>query len=135
MKKYLEYIKEYKEPNDVIIDVVNKNYLIDSLIENLSLLVRKKKLKNIHIKKVKGYINKEQFTKKGFTYETYLEAILSNDDILIGEYIMLSKTIIIKINDTVVYDMDNKLFDNEYLIEKLTNEYIKHLKTNNFSLK
>lgn len=132
IKKYYQYIKESDEPKDIIIKVDGKNYLIDRLIDNLSLVVKKRIIKSFRINSITGHINKESFSKNGYSYETHLEITLTNKDVIIGEY--KNNNILIKVNDEIVYDIDNNKFDNEVLIDKITSEYIKYLKSNKYQV-
>jgi hypothetical protein len=135
--KYLEYIKENAsgKTSDIKINVDNKNYLVDNLISRFSLVVKKRKMKSLSIKSISGYINKETFTKNGYTYDTLFQTTLTNKDIIIGEYNSKLNNIKIKINDNIIYDIDNIMFDNEALVEKMVNEYMKYLKGNKFTIK
>lgn len=134
IKRFNQYIKESNEPKDIDIKVEGKNSLIDQLIDNLSLVVRKRKIKSLHIKSITGYINKEFFTGKGYLYETQLSVTLNNKNILFGEYKSKSNEILIKVNDEIIYHLNHKTFDNEVLIDKMVNEYIKYLKNNKFKI-
>lgn len=141
IKDYSKYIESSsndfdKVYDDIKINVYNKNQLVDNLIHNFSLMIKKRKLKSVRIKSIDGYINKESFFKKrGYVYETYFLLTLTNKDVVIGKYNSLNNNIIIKINDNVVYDIDFKTFDNEVLIDKMVSEYIKFLKKNNYLIK
>lgn len=136
--KYMQYIKEFSDPlsgtTDIKIKVENKNYLIDKLIEDLSIIVKKRKLKAIRIKSIEGYINKNTITHRGSIYNTYLQIIFTNKDTIIGEYNSSSNNILIKINDNIVFDLNYRTFDNEILIGKIINEYMKYLKENKFKI-
>lgn len=137
IQRYNQYIKEQVDrtsgnTSDIKINVDGKNYLIDRLIENLTIVVKKRKIRNFRIKSINGFINKGTFTSKGYSYETRLEITLTNKDIIIGEY--KSNNITIKINDDIVYDLSYKTFDDEVLIDKIVSEYIKKLKEQKYKI-
>jgi hypothetical protein len=134
--KYLDYIKEniqneISKSIKINIKGDNKN-LIDNLIEKLSFNIKKRKIKNIRIKEINGHINKEYFFNKNYFYKTNMEIININNDIIIGKYDSRTNNIKIEINGDLVYDMDSKYNDNEILIDKISNEYIKYLKNKGF---
>lgn len=134
--KYLDYIKEniqneISKSIKINIKGYNKN-LIDNLIEKLSFNIKKRKIKNIRIKEINGHINKEYFFNKNYFYKTNMEIININNDIIIGKYDSRTNNIKIEINGDLVYDMDSKYNDNEILIDKISNEYIKYLKNKGF---
>lgn len=120
---------------DIKIKVENKNYLVDDLIEKLSLVVKKRKIKSFRIKSIEGYINKSLFTKRGYVYETKLTVVLNNKDVLVGEYFSKNNNIVIKVNDEIIYDLDYKTFDNDVLVEKMISEYLKYLKEKKYLIK
>lgn len=133
IKKYNQYIKENNTIlSDIKINVNGGEKIINKLIEKLTIVIKKKKIKNINIKSIDGFINKEKFTLKGNFYSTYLEIILNNKDKIIGEYSF--NNIKIQINNDIVYDLDNEKFDNEVLVDKIVDEYIKKLKERNNKL-
>lgn len=139
MLNYMQYIKEMEDPlsgttSDIKIKVEGKNSLVQTLIDNLSIVVKKRKLKSVRIKGITGYINRQTFTHHGNFYDTYLEVTLTNKDVIVGEYKSSSNSVLVRINDDIVYDMDNKAFDNEVLIDKMVGEYIKYLKEKRFSI-
>lgn len=133
IKKYNQYIKENNTIlSDIKINVNGGEKIINKLIEKLTIVIKKKKIKNINIKSIDGFINKEKFTLKGNFYSTYLEIILNNKDKIIGEYSF--NNIKIQINNDIVYDLYNEKFDNEVLVDKIVDEYIKKLKERNNKL-
>jgi len=134
MKKYNEFIRE-SDNLDVKINVEGKNYLVEQLIENLSLVVKKRKTKPIRITTITGYINKEIFSvKEGYDYETFFQVTLSNKDIISGKYFSKSNNLWVKINEELVYNLDDKTFDNEVLIDKMAGQYKRHLKSIKFKI-
>jgi hypothetical protein len=139
MLKYMEYIREFSDPlsgtTDIKIDVEGRNELIDRLIDNLSIVVSKRSVKNIKIKSIKGYINKGTFLSRGgYQYDTYLTITFNNKDVVVGEYKSSSHSILIKVNDEIVYDLYHTTFDNEVLVDKIISEYVKYLKNMKFTI-
>lgn len=135
----MEYIREFSDPlsgtTDIKIDVEGRNELIDRLIDNLSIVVSKRSVKNIKIKSIKGYINKGTFLSRGgYQYDTYLTITFNNKDVVVGEYKSSSHSILIKVNDEIVYDLYHTTFDNEVLVDKIISEYVKYLKNMKFTI-
>jgi hypothetical protein len=139
MHKIYDLFTENLDPptgitNDIKINVVGKNYIVDRLINNLSLIVKKRKMKSIRIKSISGYINKEIFNRKGYFYETKLDISLTNKDAIFGEYKSVNNEILIKVNEEIIYNLNHKSFDNEILVDKIVGEYIKYLKINKYNI-
>lgn len=109
----------------------DKNF-VQRLIDNLSLIVKKRSTRPLRVKSITGYVNKETYARHNLYYSTYLEIESINKDFIIGEYKSVNNNIVIRINDEIVYDMDNKTFDNEILIDKIVSEYKRFLKDNRF---
>lgn len=118
--------------NDIKITVDGDKNFVQRLIDNLSLIVKKRSTRPLRVKSINGYVNKETFARHKLYYDTYLEIKLINKDIIVGEYNSASGSITIKVNDHIIYDMDSRHFDNEVLIDKIVGEYKKFLKDNRF---
>lgn len=114
--------------SDIIINIENEiPELIDKIKQELSIITYKKRNspKTIRIKEISGYFNKRDFKNINLIYKTYIIINLSNNDNIKAK---LSKydsenNINIKINNELVYDLDNEKFTNEILIDKLINKY------------
>lgn len=122
------------ESSDIKINVEGKNYLVYRLIDNLTLVVKKRKAKSLRIKGINGYVNKETFTRRGKFYETHFELTLTNKDVIVGDYNSKINNICVKVNNEIIYDIDNKTFDNEVLLDKIVGEYMKYLKNNKYKI-
>lgn len=133
MKTFDNFLRE-SDDIDIKINVEGKNYLVEMLAENLALIVKKKRTKPLRITTINGYINKEFFSHKGYSYETYLQVTLSNKDVIAGKYNTQTKNIYVQINEEDVYDLNNKTFDNEVLVDKMVEKYKKHLRNNKFTI-
>jgi len=133
MKTFNDFLRE-ADDLDIKINVEGKNYLIEQLAENLALVVKKRKIKPLRITTITGYINKEFFSHKGYIYETYLQVTLSNKDVITGQYNTKTNNIYVKINEEDVYDLIDKTFDNEVLVDKMVEKYKIHLRSNKFSI-
>lgn len=113
----------------------NNNVLTENIIDYFSLIIYKqnRKLKNLRIKKLEGYYDKRVFKNFNLIYKTKIIVKLSNYDIIIGE-LSLNKNgnnnIKVKINDKIVYDLDNSRFDNEKMIKKMYFQYKNHIEKN-----
>ena len=134
----MQYIKEVSDPlsgtTDIKIKVEGKNSLVQKLIDNLAMVIKKRSVKSIRIKSITGYINKETLTHHGKFYDTCLEIVLTNKDRLIGEYKSISNSILVEVNDEIIYDMTSSSFDNDVLADRMISEYIKYLKEKKFSI-
>jgi hypothetical protein len=119
---------------DVKITVKDGESLAKQLINKLSLVIQKRTRKAIRVKSVNGYANKKTHYGKKMYYDTYLEVTMINKDFITGEYNSRNGNIKITINDKVVFDIDNRHFDNEELIEKMTSVYKKYLSKGNYKL-
>lgn len=112
---YNEFLNE--EHNEVIIEVDDKNELIDKLIDKLSFSYKKRKDKYVRPVKITGN-NK------------CINIHLSNKDNIKISY--NDGELKIHINDKLVYFMDVKKED---VITKCYNIYTDYLKTGNFKIK
>jgi len=119
---------------DIILDIENKNEeLIDKIKHELSIITYKRKNnpKPIRITKISGYFDKDDFKNINLIYRTYLVIDLSNSDKINSKLSVYKdeeeNNINIKINDNLIYDIDNKKFDNNFLVEKLIQKYKEHL--------
>mgnify|MGYP000527075584 CR=1 FL=1 len=86
---------------------------------------------SIRIVKIGGYFNKRDFKNIKLLYRTYLTIDLSNGDKVKSKLSVYQdeneNNISITINNDVVYDLDNKKFNNELLVEKLISKYKEYL--------
>jgi hypothetical protein len=115
---------------DIKINVENENKnLIEKIKQELSIITYKRKNspKPIRIKEISGYFNKKDFKSVKLLYKTYIIISMSNGDNIKGKLSIYQNNnennIHIKINDNLIYDLDNKKFNNELLIEKLIYKY------------
>jgi len=118
---------------EIDINVKNKNdELIKKLVDALSIVIFKKKgkFRNLRIIKINGAIQFEKIRDKNFIYSTNLITFLSNNDTIEGVFLSArngENNICIKINDKVVYDLDNKNFTEDILVDKMSSEFKKQL--------
>ena len=110
--------------------------LIDKIKQELSIITYKKQNnpKSIRIKEISGYFNKRDFKNIKLLYRTYIVIDLSNEDKVQAKLSVFQdehqNNINIKINDELVYDLDNNKFTNEILIDKLITKYKESLLKN-----
>jgi len=130
-KKLLE---QKEDLTDIIINVENeKTEFIDKIKQELSIITykRQKNPKPIRIIEISGYFNKRDFKNIKLLYNTYLLINLSNSDKLKAKLSVYQdenlNNIHIQINNEVIYDLDNKNFNNEFLIDKLIEKYKDYL--------
>ena len=130
--KLFEKIK--MDLTDITVNVENENKeLIEKIKHELSIITYKKinNPKSIRILDISGYFNKDNFVNIKLIYRTYLVINLSNKDKIKAKLSIFRdenlNNINIKINDDLVYDLDNKKFTNEILIDKLINKYKEYL--------
>lgn len=121
--------KKIFEPTDIFINVENKqDNLINKLIDELSIVIKKRTPKAIRILKIEGYINKDNISN--------LKLNMSNGDVIEGKLITDNiPNILIKINDVILFDLEHKLFNIEVLIDKIINMYKKHIESKKFIIK
>ena len=119
---------------DIIINVENEDKdLIEKIKQELSIISYKRQNspKPIRIKEINGYFKKKDFKNVKLIYRTYIVINMSNEDKIKGKLSIYQdeneNNIHIKINDDIVYDLDNKKFDNNFLIEKLIYKYKEYL--------
>ena len=129
-KKILEKI----DISDIEYNIENENKeLINKIKHELSIITYKRKNnpKPIRIKKICGYFDKKDFKDINLIYRTYITVDLSNGDKIYAKLSVYKEdnenNINIKINDNIVYNIDNKKFNNEYLIDKLVEKYKEYL--------
>jgi hypothetical protein len=139
--KFEKLFEKNIDLTDINVNVENENKeLIEKIKHELSIITYKRKNspKSIRIKDITGYFNKRDFKNIKLIYRTYLTINLSNDDKIIAKLSIYQdenyNNIKIKINDNLVYDLDNKNFTNEILIDKLINKYKEYL-VKNFKLR
>lgn len=132
--KFEKLFEKNVDLTDIIVDVKNeKDDLIDKIKHELSIITYKRKNspKTIRIKKISGYFNKRDFKNIKLLYRTYIIIYLSNNDKIKAKLSIYQdnnqNNISIKINDEIVYDLDNQKFNNEILIEKLIYKYKEYL--------
>jgi len=120
--------------SDIKIDIENENNeLIDKLTQELSIITyrRKNSPKPIRLTEISGYFNNKDFININLIYRTYLVISLSNGDKVKGKLSIFKddneNNINIKINDKQIYDIDNKKFDDELLVEKIISKYKEYL--------
>ena len=119
---------------DISVNVENENVeLINKIKQEMSIITYKRKNspKSIRIKDITGYFNKKDFVNIKLIYRTYLVINLSNEDKIKAKLSVYrdenENNINIKINDELIYDLDNKIFNSEMLIDKLINKYKEYL--------
>ena len=119
---------------DIIINVENEDKdLIEKIKHELSIITYKRKNspKSIRIKGISGYFKKRDFKNVKLTYRTYIVIDMSNGDKIKGKLSVYQdeneNNIHLKINDDIVYDLDNKKYDSNFLIEKLIYKYKEYL--------
>lgn len=135
--KFEKLFEKNIDLTDITINVENKNNdLIEKIKQELSLITYKRKNspKPIRIKEISGYFDKRDFKNIKLKNRTYIVIGLSNGDKIKGKLSIYQNenenNIKITINDEVVYDLDNKKYTNEFLIEKLIYKYKEFLLKN-----
>ena len=115
---------------DVIVNVENeKKEFIDKIKHDFSIITYKKanSPKSIRIREITGYFNKRDFKNIKLLYNTSLTVSMTNGDKVIGKLSVYQdeneNNINIKINDKLIYDLDNKEFNNEIFVDKLITKY------------
>ena len=144
MKEINNMITKFSELNEskidlteINIDVENKDEeLINKIKKELSIITykREKNPKPIRIKEITGYFNKRDFKNTNVKYKTSLNINLSNGDKVKAKLSVYNdeneNNISLKINNELIYNLDNKNFNNEIFINKLVDKYKKFLVDN-----
>ena len=128
--KFEKLFEKNIDLTDITVNVENENKeLIEKIKHELSIITYKKKNspKSIRIKDISGYFNKKDFKNIKLIYRTYLSIDLSNGNKIKAKLSVYKdeneNNINIKINNDLVYDLDNKNYTNEILVDKLINKY------------
>ena len=128
--KFEKLFEKDVDLTDIVVAVENENKeLIEKIKHELSIITYKRKNspKSIRIKDINGYFNKMDFKNIKLIYRTYLVINLSNRDKIKAKLSIFQdenyNNINIKINDELVYDLDNKKFNSQILIDKLIDKY------------
>mgnify|MGYP001769095114 CR=1 FL=1 len=128
--KFNELFEKKINLTDIEINIENeKKEFIEKIKQELSIISYKRRNspKPIRINKISGYFNKKDFKNINLLYRTYIVIEMSNYDKLKAKLSVykdeIENNINIKINDKLIYDMDNKKFNNEYFIDKLIQKY------------
>jgi hypothetical protein len=123
-------INEKIDLDDVSISVDNADQnFMSNLIDNFSFIVSKRIIKNIRPKKITGYLKRQD----GKGDRSTLSIIMNNKDFIVGTF--SNGNLAISINSEIIYDVDRKDFDENKLVNKLSEEYVKYLKSNNYQVK
>jgi len=114
----------------------NNEELTKKIIEEFSFIIYKhrNRPKNLRVKKLEGYYNNRNFKNYNLIYKTKIIIELSNYDIVEGKLSVYDNenenNIRIKINDEIVYNLDNQNFNDDKLIEKMKIKYQNYIKKN-----
>jgi len=114
----------------------NNEELTKKIINEFSFIIYKQRNrpKNLRVKKLEGYYNNRNFKNYNLIYKTKIIIELSNYDIVEGKLSVYDNenenNIRIKINDEIVYNLDNQNFNNDKLIEKMKMKYQNYIKKN-----
>lgn len=141
MKEINNMITKFNELNeskmdltDINIDVENEDKdLINKIKHELSIITYKRENnpKPIRIKEITGYFNKRDFKNTKIKYKTSININLSNGDKIKAKLSVYDdeneNNISIKINNDLIYNLDNNKFNNEIFIDKLIDKYKKFL--------
>lgn len=127
--------KQY-QPKEIIVDVENKDdEIIKDIINRFTLLIKKRKIRNLRVLKITGILNKLDISALKYSK---LDIIMSNNDEIIATYTLnINKISNIKIyiNKNLVFDLDHKTYDINAMIEKMVTYYKKYLEHKNWKIK
>lgn len=120
--------------SDIKINIENENKeLVDKIKDELSIITyrRKNNPKPIRLIEISGYFNNKDFKNINLIYKTNLNINLSNGDEINGILSIYKNendnNINIKINNKLIYDIDNKNFNDDILVEKMISKYQENL--------
>jgi hypothetical protein len=132
-----KFEKLFEELEDIIVNIENdKTEYTEQIKHNLSIITYKRKNspKPIRILDISGYYNKIDSKIVDLLYNTYLILNLTNKDKIEAKLSVYKNSeinnIYIKINNELVYDMDNVEFNNEIFVDKLTRKYKEYILKN-----
>ena len=122
--------------NDIKINVDNINQnLINKLTTELSIIKKKKKKRNLRPESITGFFKKESGLGKNIKIETKLDIHMTNNDLIEGIHIENEiNNIEIIINEKTVYNLNNPIYTDDILIEKIPLFYKEYLKSNNWKI-
>ena len=107
---------------------------ISKVIDKFSFLIMKgKTVKNIRPRKINGFLNKDEDGFKQSRKRTTLSIVMNNGNIIVGT--LSNGNVAISIDDEILYDVDRKDFTDGKLVDKLSDEYVKYLKSKNYQVK
>lgn len=110
------------------------NEFISKVIDKFSFLIMKgKTVKNIRPKKINGFLNKDEGGYKQNRKRTTLSIVMNNGNIIVGT--LSNGNVAISIDDEILYDVDRKDFTDGKLVDKLSDEYVKYLKSKNYQVR
>jgi hypothetical protein len=127
--------------SNMVVNVNLPNDILSMIIDTLSIVAYKGKNKNNHknfksirINHIDGYYNMNKVINKEKTEETFLNIIMTNKDHIEAKYTrsieidnLIENSILVKINDELVYHLDNDQYDINSFIEMIGSQYKKYL--------
>lgn len=123
-------------PDEISVNVENTNSeLVNKLINGLSLVIRKRSIKNLRILSIDGIFNKLDISI--LSYSNLKIKMSNGDDIQMTFSIDENKipNIKILINDTLIYDLDHISYTLDVSIDKVITNYTKYLQSRNWKIK
>jgi len=144
MIKFEDYIilKELYEQNMVDFDL-NVKIKVDNsteeftnkIIDDFTLLIYKRSVKNLRPKRLGGYLQREEQITKKPTYRSTLSISMNNGDLIVGTYNTVSYHISISINGEDMYDLHLDGCNDDKLVEKMITQYVKYLQNKGYRIK
>ena len=133
----LKKIYETIDLGDINIKVGNSSQeFIDKIISDFTLIIYKSDIKkSIHPKKINGNLQTDDYSIKKEKKRSSLNIIMNNGDIIIGTYNTSSFNVAISVNDEIIYDIHIKDCDDNKLVDKMKDEYIKYLTNKKYKIK
>lgn len=122
--------------DDVVIDVTTPDKpTLDEIIDKFSIIIEKRIKRNLRIIKINGSMNDLQLRGKERKTFTDLEIVMSNKDKIKIKYTYSDSIdtkyqgeIELKVNDKLIYNVENPEFTPTKWVEKVAEEYKKYLK-------
>ena len=131
LRPFIEFITEKIDLSDVVFEVENSNIeLLNHLVNGISVVGRKRSPKSIRVKKITGFFHDEKHPNK----KDKLLITTNMGDIILARLDEEDDSVSIRINDELIYDMTWVGFNEKTFIEKIIEEYRKHLKSNKWKL-
>lgn len=129
------FVNEEFEIEEVVMNLDNadEEFKSNTVDKFTFVVMRRMIIKNLRPKKINGYLKKSEDGYKQTRERSTISVIMNNGDIIIGT--LAGKNVAISINDEIMYDVDKGDFTDSKFVDKISEQYIKYLKSKNYEVK